>query len=75
MVSTELAFPARASVPARVASASAGVRFVEFFALAIRNPHTHCAYAQAAGDSRMVLSDSDALVRSPALSAGIRQPH
>jgi site-specific recombinase XerC len=28
----------------------AGVRFLEFFASAIRNPHTHRAYARAAGD-------------------------
>lgn len=28
----------------------AGVRFLEFFASAIRNPHTRRAYARAAGD-------------------------
>ncbi|CAM8823699.1 hypothetical protein NCR_02324 [Burkholderia pseudomallei] len=39
-------------VPALVASAGerAGVCFVEFFASAIRNPHTRRAYARAASD-------------------------
>ncbi|KVQ69934.1 tyrosine-type recombinase/integrase [Burkholderia territorii] len=39
-------------VPALVASAGerAGIRFVEFFASAIRNPHTRRAYARAADD-------------------------
>jgi site-specific recombinase XerD len=38
--------------PALVAAAGerAGVRFLEFFASAIRNPHTRRAYARAAGD-------------------------
>jgi site-specific recombinase XerD len=41
-----------ASVPALIASAGdqAGIRFLEFFAAAIRNPHTRRAYARAAGD-------------------------
>ena len=41
-----------AAVPAIVASAGerAGVRFLEFFASAIRNPHTRRAYARAASD-------------------------
>ncbi|WP_176314804.1 tyrosine-type recombinase/integrase [Burkholderia vietnamiensis] len=41
-----------ASVPALVSSAGerAGLRFVEFFASAIRNPHTRRAYARAAND-------------------------
>lgn len=41
-----------ASVPALVTSAGerTGVRFLEFFASAIRNPHTRRAYACAAGD-------------------------
>ncbi|MGF6264377.1 hypothetical protein OKW49_005305 [Paraburkholderia youngii] len=40
------------STPALVIAAGerANVRFVEFFALAIRNPHTRRAYAHAAGD-------------------------
>jgi len=40
------------STPTLVASAGerASVRFVEFFASAIRNPHTRRAYARAAGD-------------------------
>lgn len=40
------------SLPALVASAGerAGVRFLEFFATAIRNPHTRRAYVRAAGD-------------------------
>jgi site-specific recombinase XerD len=39
-------------MPALVAAAGerAGVRFLEFFASAIRNPHTRRAYARAAGD-------------------------
>lgn len=45
------------SLPALVTSAgdSAGIRFLEFFASAIRNPHTRRAYARAAGDFRVVL--------------------
>jgi site-specific recombinase XerD len=41
-----------ASVPRLVTAAGerAGVRFLEFFASAIRNPHTRRAYARAAGD-------------------------
>ena len=44
--------PASPSVPALVTAAGdrAGVRFLEFFASAIRNPHTRRAYARAAGD-------------------------
>uniref|UniRef100_UPI00048900F3 tyrosine-type recombinase/integrase n=1 Tax=Paraburkholderia ferrariae TaxID=386056 RepID=UPI00048900F3 len=40
------------SLPALVMSAGdrAGIRFLEFFASAIRNPHTRRAYARAAGD-------------------------
>ncbi|MBR8396639.1 tyrosine-type recombinase/integrase [Burkholderia cenocepacia] len=40
------------STPALVTAAGerAGVRFLEFFASAIRNPHTRRAYARAAGD-------------------------
>ncbi|BCZ85719.1 integrase (plasmid) [Paraburkholderia terrae] len=40
------------NMPALVAKAGerAGVRFLEFFASAIRNPHTRRAYARAAGD-------------------------
>ena len=40
------------SLPALVTSAGdrAGIRFLEFFASAIRNPHTRRAYAHAAGE-------------------------
>jgi site-specific recombinase XerC len=40
------------STPALVIAAGerAGIRFLEFFASAIRNPHTRRAYARAAGD-------------------------
>lgn len=40
------------TVPALVIAAGdrAGIRFLEFFASAIRNPHTRRAYARAAGD-------------------------
>src|SRR4051812_50211111 len=40
------------STPALIVAAGerAGVRFLEFFASAIRNPHTRRAYARAAGD-------------------------
>jgi hypothetical protein len=39
------------ALPVVVAAAGerAGVRFLEFFASAIRNPHTRRAYARAAG--------------------------
>ncbi|WP_296649877.1 tyrosine-type recombinase/integrase [Paraburkholderia sp.] len=45
-------FACAASVPALVEAAGerAGMRFLEFFASAIRNPHTRRAYARAAGD-------------------------
>jgi site-specific recombinase XerC len=50
MVRTDLALPA--AMPALVVAAGdrAGVRFLEFFASAIRNPHTRRAYARAAGE-------------------------
>ena len=40
------------SLPALVTSAGdrAGIRFLEFFASAIRNPHTRRAYAHAVGE-------------------------
>jgi len=52
MAHTDLALPAGVAMPALVVSAGeqAGVRFLEFFASAIRNPHTRRAYARAAGD-------------------------
>ncbi|WP_412023498.1 tyrosine-type recombinase/integrase [Burkholderia cepacia] len=52
MANTALARPTETTVPALVASAGerAGLRFLEFFAAAIRNPHTRRAYARAAGD-------------------------
>ena len=45
-------FARAASVPALVEAAGerAGIRFLEFFAWAIRNPHTRRAYARAASD-------------------------
>jgi site-specific recombinase XerD len=47
-----LTVPARATVPALVASAGerAGIRFLEFFASNIRNPNTRRAYAHAVGE-------------------------
>jgi site-specific recombinase XerC len=52
MPPSELARPTAAPLPALVAAAGerAGVRFLEFFASAIRNPHTRRAYARAAGE-------------------------
>lgn len=52
MANTALVLPAGATVPVLVESAGerAGLRFLEFFASAIRNPHTRRAYARAAGD-------------------------
>jgi hypothetical protein len=51
MVRTDRALPAGVAVPALVVAIGerAGVRFLEFFASAIRNPHTRRAYARAAG--------------------------
>jgi site-specific recombinase XerC len=48
----QLLTPDAPSVPTLVVAAGerAGVRFLEFFASAIRNPHTRRAYARAAGD-------------------------
>ena len=48
----QLVIPDRMSTPALVVAAGerAGIRFLEFFASAIRNPHTRRAYARAAGD-------------------------
>ena len=45
-------FAGPAPLPALVDAAGerAGIRFLEFFASAIRNPHTRRAYARAAGD-------------------------
>ncbi|PPK41077.1 site-specific recombinase XerD [Trinickia symbiotica] len=52
MANTSLAIPAGVPVPALVTAAGerAGVRFLEFFASTIRNPHTRRAYARAVGD-------------------------
>ncbi|MEX3945978.1 tyrosine-type recombinase/integrase [Paraburkholderia sp. BR10937] len=49
---TELAIRESIAPPALIVAAGerAGVRFLEFFASAIRNPHTRRAYARAAGD-------------------------
>jgi len=49
---TSLAVLHNVPIPALVVSAGerAGVRFIEFFTAAIRNPHTRRAYARAAGD-------------------------
>ncbi|MGN8134626.1 tyrosine-type recombinase/integrase [Paraburkholderia sp. 22099] len=52
MSGSSLVYSGAVTTPALVASAGerAGVRFLEFFASAIRNPHTRRAYARAAGD-------------------------
>ena len=44
--------PATPALPALVAASGdrAGVRFLEFFAGQIRNPHTRRAYARAVGE-------------------------
>jgi site-specific recombinase XerD len=49
---SQLATISRTSLPALVASSGrrAGVRFLEFFAAQIRNPHTRRAYARAVGE-------------------------
>lgn len=49
---TQLAIYEGIAPPALVIAAGerAGIRFLEFFASAIRNPHTRRAYARAAGD-------------------------
>ena len=49
---TQIATLGSINTPALVVAAGerAGVRFLEFFASAIRNPHTRRAYARAAGD-------------------------
>jgi site-specific recombinase XerD len=52
VANASLVVSAGVQVPALVTSAGdrAGIRFLEFFASAIRNPHTRRAYARAAGD-------------------------
>ena len=49
---TQLVLPKSPVVPVLIAAAGerAGVRFLEFFASTLRNPHTRRAYARAAGD-------------------------
>ena len=49
---TQLVVPRAVRLPALVVAAGehAGIRFLEFFASAIRNPHTRRAYARAAAD-------------------------
>ena len=49
---TAALFPAAELVPALVAAAGerASIRFLEFFAANIRNPHTRRAYARAADE-------------------------
>lgn len=51
MASDLALLPAALSVPALIAASGnqAGLRFLEFFAAAIRNPHTRRAYARATG--------------------------
>jgi len=51
-MTSNVALTSAISAPALVIAAGerAGVRFLEFFASAIRNPHTRRAYARAAGD-------------------------
>lgn len=52
MAETRLVIPAGVAMPTLIVSAGerAGMRFLEFFASAIRNPHTRRAYARAAAD-------------------------
>jgi hypothetical protein len=49
---TRLIVPVSASLPTLMAAAGerAGIRFLEFFASTIRNPHTRRAYAHAVTD-------------------------
>lgn len=51
-ITSNIALTGAISAPALVTAAGerAAVRFLEFFASAIRNPHTRRAYARAAGD-------------------------
>src|SRR5215210_4472795 len=42
--------PSRLPAPVTAAGERAGLRFLEFFAAGIRNPHTRRAYARAASD-------------------------
>ncbi len=51
-MSSQLVVPASVTLPALVATAGerAGIRFLEFFAAAIRNPHTRRAYGRAVAD-------------------------
>ena len=60
-MTTVLAPAGLATVPAIVASAGerAGIRFLEFFASAIRNPHTRRAYARAASDFLAWCADAE----------------
>ena len=48
----QLASLPRPTFPAQVAASGdrAGIRFLEFFAANIRNPHTRYAYGHAVGD-------------------------
>jgi hypothetical protein len=47
---TQLVAPDATDVLVIAAGERASIRLLEFFASAIRNPHTHRAYARAAGD-------------------------
>jgi site-specific recombinase XerC len=53
--------PAGIAVPALVAAAGerAGMRFLEFFAANVRNPHTRRAYARAAEEFLAWCADAD----------------
>jgi hypothetical protein len=66
---------ASATLPALVAAAGerAGIRFLEFFAANIRNPHTRRAYARAADEFLAWCAGCPACRRS-APSAGAQHP-
>jgi len=51
-MSSQLVVPAAVTLPSLVATAGerASIRFLEFFAAAIRNPHTRRAYSRAVAD-------------------------
>jgi site-specific recombinase XerD len=52
MINSNIMLPPGVAMPVLVVAAGdrAGIRFLEFFASAIRNPHTRRAYAHAVGD-------------------------
>jgi hypothetical protein len=64
------------ALPALIASAdeTARRRFLEFFAVTIRNPHTRRAYARAAGDFLAWIAARGVSPRSPACSRSTSRP-